>query len=398
MISRQYAASEPAAEPRPGPDLDSVRLREVDEVPDDQEVVGEAHLADGLQLELEPVAELRRHRLVAARETGLAQLGEVLEGVAAARRVVAREQQPVGLDLDVAAGRHLECPPERFRVAGEVERHLLGGLEVELVGVEAPPVRVLQRVAGLDAEQRLVGARVLVQEVVDVAGGDERQAGRLGELRELRVDPLLRIEAGVLDLDVGRVTAEDLDEPVEIAGRVLRPVLLERLRDAARKAPGEDDEPLRVPLEQLPVDARLVVVALQVAERGELDQVRVALVRLGEDGQVGVALLLPVPVVGDVDLAADDRLDPLLARLALELDRAGHRAVVGERDGGHPEARGPLRERGNAARPVEDRVLGVDVQMDEVGFGHRESHSTTGSGPHLKAPWRGARGSRRSPS
>ena len=31
-----------------GPDLDAVRLREVDEVPDDQEVVGEAHLADGL--------------------------------------------------------------------------------------------------------------------------------------------------------------------------------------------------------------------------------------------------------------------------------------------------------------------------------------------------------------
>ena len=37
-------------------DADPVPLREVDEVPDDQEVVGEAHLPDRLQLELEPLA------------------------------------------------------------------------------------------------------------------------------------------------------------------------------------------------------------------------------------------------------------------------------------------------------------------------------------------------------
>ena len=109
-------------------------------------------------------------------------------------------------------------------------------------------------------------ARVLVAEVVDVAGRDERQA-RLGrELRELRVDPLLHVEARVLDLDVGRVAAEDLREPVELGARVGGAVLLERLADAAREAAGERDQPVRVPLEQLPVDARLVVVALEVAE------------------------------------------------------------------------------------------------------------------------------------
>ena len=45
-----------------GADADPVPLRERDEVPDDQEVVGEAHLLDRLQLELEPLAQLRRHR------------------------------------------------------------------------------------------------------------------------------------------------------------------------------------------------------------------------------------------------------------------------------------------------------------------------------------------------
>ena len=246
-------------------------------------------------------------------------------------------------------------------------------------------VRVLQRVAGLDAEQRLVCARVLVQEVVDVAGGDERQPGRLGELRELRVDPLLRLEPGVLDLDVGRVAAEDLDEPVEVAGGVLRPVLLERLRDAAREAAGEHDEPLRVPLEQLPVDPRLVVVALQVAERGELDQVRVALVRLGEDGQVRVALLLPAAVVGDVDLAADDRLDPLLARLAVELDRAGQRAVVGERDGRHPELGGPRGERRGSGTPRPGSSTPSGREDGRRAPRTPEGHRTTGVGAHLRS-------------
>src|SRR5437879_4063022 len=82
-----------------------------------------------------------------------------------------REQDPVELDLDVAPLGDLEGPPQRVVAAREVGGHLLRRLEVELVGLEAPAVRVLERVAGLDAEQRLVRLRVLVPEVVNVAGG-----------------------------------------------------------------------------------------------------------------------------------------------------------------------------------------------------------------------------------
>ena len=160
------------------PDADPVRLREADEVPDDQEVVGEAHLADRLQLELEAVLELRRHRSVALLQALLAELDEVVEGVAPVRRREVRQVDAPELDRDGAALGDLERPPDRLRVVGEVLGHLVRRLEVELVGVEPPAVRVGERVAGLDAEQRLVRARVLVAEVVDVAGGDERQPGR----------------------------------------------------------------------------------------------------------------------------------------------------------------------------------------------------------------------------
>ncbi len=58
-VRRERAGRRAAARADPDP----VHLREVDEVPDDQEVVGEPHLADRLQLELKPLVQLRRHPL-----------------------------------------------------------------------------------------------------------------------------------------------------------------------------------------------------------------------------------------------------------------------------------------------------------------------------------------------
>ena len=152
-------------------------------------------------------------------------------------------------------------------------------------------------------------------------------------------------------------------------------------------------------LEQLPVDAWLVVVALEVAEGAQLDQVRVPLVGLGEEREVRVALRQRTAIVRDVHLAAEDRLDARLSSLAVELDRPRQGAVVGEGDRGHLQPRRLLDERGDPARTVEDRVLGVDVEMDErrrsahgraivlspgdrtiVDFCHRRDVSQTPSG------------------
>ena len=350
-------------------DRDAVSLREADEVGDDQEVVREAHLADGLELEAQPLVELRGRGAVALDEALLAQLDEVVERVAAFRHGEARQPDPAELELDVAALGDLEAAAHGVLVSGEVERHLGRGLEVELLGAEAPAVRVLERVAGLDAEKRVVAVRVGRFEVVDVSGGDELEAAPLGELREAAEGGLLHVEPDVLQLDVRVVRAEDLRQPVELGLGVAVAALGERPRDAAGEAAREGDHPRREALEQLPVDARLVVVALEVAERAELDQVRVAGVVGGEERQVRVALRERAAIVDDVHLAAEDRLDPLLGGGLVEVDRAGHRAVVGERHGGHLELGRLPRERRDPARPVEDRVLGVDVQVDERG-GH----------------------------
>ena len=357
----------PCGGPTARPDADTVALRERNEVPDDQEVVHEAHFADRLELVAKAVGQLRRDLPVAALEPLLAELDEVVECIAAARDRELGQQDLTERDLDRAALRDLQRAAQRLLVPGEVQCHLLGRLEEELVGVEAPVVRVLERVARLDAQKRLVRGGVVRLEVMHVAGRDQRQSCLDCQGSELWVDPLLVGQAGVLQLDVRGVAPEDLRQPVEVGARVGRPRLLERPADPPGEAAGERDQTFRVPFEQLPVDARLVVVALQVAQRGELDQVGVALIRLGEQRQVCVALPLQAAVVADVDLAADDRLDAVTGGLAVEGHGTGERAVVGERHGRHLEPRGLLAERRDPARPVEDRILGVDMQVDERG-------------------------------
>ena len=72
-------------------------------------------------------------------------------------------------------------------------------------------------------------------------------------------------------------------------------------------------------------------------------------------------------VVDEVDLAADDRLDAVLVARLVELDRAVHHAVIGEPQGRLVERRRALGERFDLARAVEQRVLGVHVQMGAGG-------------------------------
>ena len=86
--------------------------------------------------------------------------------------------------------------------------------------------------------------------------------------------------------------------------------LQQRLQHVAAEAAGGGDEALVVPLEQLPVDPGLVVVALEEGPAGELDEVAVAGVVLGQQGEVVVELLAALGVAAGV-------VDPAPAARAL---------------------------------------------------------------------------------
>ena len=145
-------------------DADPVPLREADEVPDDQEVVGEAHLADRLQLEREPLLELGRDRCRSAARapSRTARRGSrTRRGPPGVGYVGSRIWPSSIVDVQRSAISSVRASASSWPAKSAAIS--AGRLEEELVGVELPVVRVLQRVARLDAEQRLVRARVLVR-------------------------------------------------------------------------------------------------------------------------------------------------------------------------------------------------------------------------------------------
>src|ERR1700709_1899729 len=87
------------------------------------------------------------------------------------------------------------------------------------------------------------------------------------------------------------VPAEDVLQATGFGQRALGVAVQQRLQDVASEAAGGRDQAVVVALQQLPVDLRLVVVALHERQARQLDQVAVAEVGLRQEGQMVVELL-----------------------------------------------------------------------------------------------------------
>jgi len=211
---------------------------------------------------------------------------------------------------------------------------------------------------------------VLGPEEVDVVRRHDGEPELVGEAEDPLVQLVLPLRVVGLDLEIVAV-AEDLGVPRGRRPGLVPPVRHEVLRHLAREAGRGHDHPFGVPLQHLPVDAGAMVEPLHVPDGGQLDEVPVALEVACEEHEMVVRPLpprrAPVPPVArrDVRLHPEDRLDPGLARHLLELPRAEHAAVVGERDGGHLELLRPPHQVAEAVGAVEEGVLAVRVEMDE---------------------------------
>ncbi len=351
--------------------LDPLLAGERDEVRDDQEVAGVAHRQDDAELVVEAGLELRRDGPVATLEAALALRAEpALHGVAVRDREV-RDAQLAERERDVG---HLGDPagvPDGVEVVGEERRHLVRGLDVELVRVEAHPVRRVEVVPRPDAEQDVMRLGLVLADVMEVVGHDQRQASLRGETQELLVEPALVRHPVVLELEVEPVLAEDLAVlPGEVARQL--PVLdLERLGDLPGQARRQPDQTLAVASEVLTIDPRLVVVAVDVGVGDEATEVPVAdeIGRQEDEVEglgVGLALLVGHRPAGDVGLHPDDRLDALGLRGLVEGDRAVQGAVVRDRHRIHAELGCRLDQLRDPPEAVEQAELGVDMEVHEI--------------------------------
>src|SRR5215472_13450838 len=79
---------------------------------------------------------------------------------------------------------------------------------------------------------------------------------------------------------------------------------------------------------------------------------------------------------GKVNFAADDGLDVTLAGFIEEIRSSEKIAVVRDEHGGHLLARCLIQQLGSFAGPVEQAVIGVNVQMNELRLPHKLDSKT----------------------
>ena len=162
-----------------GSDGDIVGLGVTDEIGDDEEISGKARLLDNGQLIIEPVLV----PLLQVVGEGLVRTLNVihLPGVALSAKLL--EVLFCGLPL-----RHLEVWKmviaffegdvahlgdqlrigHRFGIGRKAGPHLLGRLEIELVGAEGQPVLIVHGFTGLDAQKKLMGPGLFLFQIVAV--------------------------------------------------------------------------------------------------------------------------------------------------------------------------------------------------------------------------------------
>jgi hypothetical protein len=386
----------PSSRPAARPHRNAAVFRVADEVPDDEEVAGEPHLDDDVDLRFESL-------LVKGKVDQLAESRELLEPVPEALpgdvRKVGRRFESLGhfevgqhrlAELELQAAAHLGDGERRShgaRPLAEPSRHLVGALEVHLRRAMVRRLGVGVGPAGLRAREIELWVGVFSTEVVHVVGGHERQLELRRAIDEDLVEYGLFDEIVVLKLDEERTGIERALHAIEHLETRALALLEHALRDDAAHAARQGDDATALTGHRVPRDARRGVARrLDLTHRDDADQVSVPFFVLRQEDQVVdrhspffSSLLCP----RHVDLAPQDRNETALLACLIELECSEHVAVVGHGHGLHAEFLRSVSELPDADGAVQKRVLTVNVQVDE--FGHRwppYHPACTGSRPH----------------
>ena len=185
--------------------------------------------------------------------------------------------------------------------------------------------------------------RIAFIDVMNIIRCDELQPEFLRELDQLLVDLRLFRNAVILQFKEKIFRAQRLFEPVHCAARPVNLILHDQIRYFAGETARHGNQAFLVRGENFFINARLVIIALQVRGGRELDKIFVASLVLREQTEMMIDIASATSTAGflfqpaagcDVNLAADDGLDAFRARSLIKINRAVHRAVVGDGERG----------------------------------------------------------------
>src|SRR5579862_8529267 len=264
----------------------------------------------------------------------------------------------------------------------EDTQHFVVTLDKKIAALELHAIGILNRLAGLDAEHHVLGVGVVFAEVVTVVGRDQRQAEIFFQTEQIGVDAMFLLQALILNLKKEIVGTKNVAVGCSgIAGGIVI-FFHQPLGHFAFQAARESDQTFGVFGEKLLAHPRLVVKPAQRGFGSDLGQVAVAFLAFRENQKmvVGItvgrsALDIVVVLLADVQLAANDGFDAGLVRGIDEMDRAKNVAVVGHGDRRHTHLFDALDKLFDVAGAVEHGVIGMEMQVDELGHELRCSYS-----------------------
>ena len=329
----------------PRPHRDAVALGPGDEIGHDQEVAGEAHLADDPQLQFQAfivdaaalglVGQVPQQTALEAALQARPRLGmeELVDGHARRHRKLGQVVLAQG-QLQVAALGDLHRVLQGLGAVGEQLDHLLRGAQVLLLAVVARAARVVQGAASVDADPHLVCLEVVPREEAHVVGRHHRHPLGQGQVDALLDQFRLLWPTGADQLQVIAV-AEDREPLIQqgLGGRTV--ARQQGLGDVTLGAAGECNQPLGRRRDPVALHlGQAQVLALHVGARDQPGQVAVALLVLDQQyqsvGLVGVRRVLH-PQVGP-----RNGLDPGRQGRLVEAHQGEQVALVGDRHRRHP--------------------------------------------------------------
>ena len=281
----------------------------IDEVPNDQVVLREAHLDDDGKFVLHTLADLVRDHGIALYDPLVRKTPQIVSRRFSRRGNIGREQRHLELDVHVAFFRDLEGIVEGFGKVRKEFLHLLAALEIIVRTVHTHPHFVVDIVSGADTDQNVLHLVVGLVHVMHVVGRDEFNTEFMPHLYEVYDNLLFLGDLVILHLEV-KVVAKDAFEPKGEFLCAFHIVLADCARNDARNTGGQTDQTFGMRLDRLEIDPRMGIEAVHPRNAVQFAKVVVTGQVLGKQDQViGLrGALLDFEIVGHIKLTTDDGL------------------------------------------------------------------------------------------
>ena len=342
---------------------------EADDVPDDQEIVGQLRLFDDFQFVPELLPDAGRRAGIALGQGFFAQTPQIGLGAHAVRRGEGGQVLQAVAQLEPAAFGKNQRVGQSLRMVGKEFGHLPGRLQI-ILGVGAPEMGGgVQRRQMADANQHILQPVPVREVVVDVIGDHAAQLQMFRQGGQAAGEPVIVGQAVALQFDPEVVAAE---QPAVVAGgghgRFVSTLADQGRGDFSPAAAGQGDQARRAAGQFRDGQYGPAFGRFRPGPADEVAQVVPAGLVFHEQRQVVdvVRAVAAIDTMRQREFRAQDGLYALFQGCANEAGRGVDGVVVGQGQRAHAQFGRAGDQFLRVARPVQQAMARVTMQLDVV--------------------------------